>query len=91
MLPGLSGRPRRDGISGLASRTQGRRNARRADCGKSRAEALRILDAAYLGTHGNQLRLKPVRLYETPSNWADTARLARPQPTPAIEAGNAIF
>ncbi len=38
------------------------------------AEAFRILDAAYLDTYGNQLRLQRVRLYETPNNWADAAR-----------------
>jgi len=38
------------------------------------AEAFRILDAAYLETYGNQLRLQQVRLYETPNNWADAVR-----------------
>ncbi len=38
------------------------------------AEAFRILDAAYLDTYGNQLRLQQVRLYETPNNWADVFR-----------------
>ncbi|MFO7543775.1 MAG: 6-carboxytetrahydropterin synthase QueD [Thiobacillus sp.] len=38
------------------------------------AEAFRILDAAYLDTYGTQLRLERVRLYETPSNWADAVR-----------------
>lgn len=38
------------------------------------AEAFRILDAAYLDTYGNQLRLQRVRLYETPNNWADAVR-----------------
>jgi 6-pyruvoyltetrahydropterin/6-carboxytetrahydropterin synthase len=38
------------------------------------AEAFRILDAAYLDTYGNQLRLERVRLYETPNNWADAVR-----------------
>ena len=38
------------------------------------AEAFRILDAAYLDTYGNQLRLRRVRLYETPNNWADAER-----------------
>jgi 6-pyruvoyltetrahydropterin/6-carboxytetrahydropterin synthase len=38
------------------------------------AEAFRILDAAYLDTYGNQLRLQRVRLYETPNNWADAMR-----------------
>ena len=38
------------------------------------AEAFRILDAAYLDTFGNQLRLERVRLYETPNNWADAVR-----------------
>lgn len=37
-------------------------------------EAFRILDAAYLDTYGNQLRLQQVRLYETPNNWADAVR-----------------
>jgi 6-pyruvoyltetrahydropterin/6-carboxytetrahydropterin synthase len=41
------------------------------------AEAFRILDAAYVDTYGNQLRLQQVRLYETPNNWADVLR-----PTP---------
>ncbi len=40
------------------------------------AEAFRILDAAYLDTYGNQLRLERVRLYETPNNWADALRSA---------------
>ncbi|MHB1084497.1 MAG: 6-carboxytetrahydropterin synthase QueD [Thiobacillus sp.] len=38
------------------------------------AEAFRILDAAYIDTFGNQLRLQRVRLYETPNNWADVVR-----------------
>jgi 6-pyruvoyltetrahydropterin/6-carboxytetrahydropterin synthase len=38
------------------------------------AEAFRILDAAYLNTFGNQLRLERVRIYETPNNWADAIR-----------------
>jgi 6-pyruvoyltetrahydropterin/6-carboxytetrahydropterin synthase len=38
------------------------------------AEAFRILDAAYLDTFGNKLRLERVRLYETPNNWADAVR-----------------
>jgi 6-pyruvoyltetrahydropterin/6-carboxytetrahydropterin synthase len=38
------------------------------------AEAFRLLDAAYLDTYGNQLRLQRVRLYETPNNWADAVR-----------------
>ena len=38
------------------------------------AEAFRILDAAYLDTYGNQLKLARVRLYETPNNWADAVR-----------------
>ncbi len=38
------------------------------------AEAFRLLDAAYLDTYGNQLRLQQVRLYETPNNWADAVR-----------------
>ncbi len=40
------------------------------------AEAFRILDAAYLGTYCNRLRLEQVRLYETPNNWADAMRQA---------------
>jgi len=35
------------------------------------AEVFRMLDAAYLDTYGNQLRLQRVRLFETPNNWAD--------------------
>jgi 6-pyruvoyltetrahydropterin/6-carboxytetrahydropterin synthase len=38
------------------------------------AEAFRILDAAYRDTYGNELRLRRVRLYETPNNWADAER-----------------
>lgn len=38
------------------------------------AEAFRMLDAAYLDTYGNQLRLERVRIYETPNNWADALR-----------------
>ncbi len=38
------------------------------------AEAFRILDAAYVDTYGNALRLERVRLYETPNNWADATR-----------------
>jgi 6-pyruvoyltetrahydropterin/6-carboxytetrahydropterin synthase len=38
------------------------------------AEAFRMLDAAYLDTYGNRLRLERVRLYETPNNWADAVR-----------------
>ena len=37
-------------------------------------EAFRILDAAYVDTYANQLRLQRVRLYETPNNWADAVR-----------------
>jgi len=37
-------------------------------------EAFRVLDAAYVDTYGNQLRLERVRLYETPNNWADAVR-----------------
>lgn len=40
-------------------------------------EAFRVLDAAYLDTYGNQLRLLRVRLYETPNNWADAVRVGR--------------
>lgn len=38
------------------------------------AEAFRLLDAAYLDTYGNQLKLERVRLFETPNNWADALR-----------------
>lgn len=38
------------------------------------AEAFRVLDAAYVDTYGNQLRLERVRIYETPNNWADAVR-----------------
>jgi 6-pyruvoyltetrahydropterin/6-carboxytetrahydropterin synthase len=38
------------------------------------AEAFRLLDAAYVDSYGNQLRLERVRLYETPNNWADALR-----------------
>jgi 6-pyruvoyltetrahydropterin/6-carboxytetrahydropterin synthase len=38
------------------------------------AEAFRMLDAAYVNTYGNRLRLHRVRLYETPNNWADAER-----------------
>lgn len=38
------------------------------------AEAFRVLDAAYVDSYGNQLRLERVRLYETPNNWADAVR-----------------
>lgn len=38
------------------------------------AEAFRMLDAAYVDTYGNQLRLERVRIYETPNNWADAVR-----------------
>jgi len=33
--------------------------------------AFEILDPAYQGTFGTNLRLEQVRLYETPNNWAD--------------------
>jgi 6-pyruvoyltetrahydropterin/6-carboxytetrahydropterin synthase len=46
------------------------------------AEAFRLLDAAYLDTYGNLLRLQQVRLYETPNNWADAVRQ---QGTPPAE------
>jgi 6-pyruvoyltetrahydropterin/6-carboxytetrahydropterin synthase len=45
------------------------------------AEAFRILDAAYLDTYGNQLRLQRVRLYETPNNWADALRQGNDLPS----------
>jgi 6-pyruvoyltetrahydropterin/6-carboxytetrahydropterin synthase len=35
------------------------------------AEAFRILKNEYHDTFGNQLKLKRVRLYETPNSWAD--------------------
>ena len=35
------------------------------------AEAFRILQAQYLDTYGNHLKLERVRLYETPNSWAD--------------------
>ena len=35
------------------------------------AEAYRILKNEYHDTFGNQLKLKRVRLYETPNSWAD--------------------
>lgn len=33
--------------------------------------AFDILNPAYRDTYGNHLRLKQVRIYETPNNWAD--------------------
>jgi len=36
--------------------------------------AFELLDAAYVGQYGNQLKLEQVRLYETPNNWADHRR-----------------
>jgi len=36
--------------------------------------AFGILEPAYQDTYGNHLRLEQVRLYETPSNWADCVR-----------------
>lgn len=35
------------------------------------AEAFSILQAEYLDTYGNHLKLERVRLYETPNSWAD--------------------
>ena len=35
------------------------------------AEAFKILKNQYQDTYGNHLKLKKVRLYETPNNWAD--------------------
>ena len=35
------------------------------------AEDFRILQAEYLDTYGNHLKLERVRLYETPNSWAD--------------------
>jgi len=37
-------------------------------------EAFRLLDKAYQDTFGNHLKLKNVRLYETPNCWADATR-----------------
>lgn len=36
--------------------------------------AFQILDAAYQDRYGNHLRLKQVRLFETPNCWADAVR-----------------
>lgn len=36
--------------------------------------AFDILDAAFRGVPGQNLRLERVRLYETPNNWADAVR-----------------
>ena len=36
--------------------------------------AFKVLDAAYIDSYGNHLRLERVRLYETPNNWADAVR-----------------
>ena len=36
--------------------------------------AFETLDAVYLGSFGNQLRLDRIRLYETPNCWADAIR-----------------
>ena len=44
-------------------------------------EAFRILDAAYLDTYGNQLRLQRVRLFETPNNWADAGPISVQEPS----------
>ena len=38
------------------------------------ATAFRILEPAYLGRYGNNLRLERVRIYETPSCWADATK-----------------
>jgi len=43
--------------------------------------AFDILNPAYQNIYGNHLRLEQVRLFETPSNWADCAR-------PLIGTGN---
>lgn len=40
--------------------------------------AFDILDPAYQDIYGNQLRLKQIRIYETPNNWADCERQASP-------------
>ncbi|MDR1710085.1 MAG: 6-carboxytetrahydropterin synthase, partial [Candidatus Accumulibacter sp.] len=37
-------------------------------------EAFRRLDAAYRDAYGNNLRLERVRLYATPTCWADAVR-----------------
>lgn len=37
-------------------------------------KAFAILDAVFLDSFGNHLRLERVRLYETPNCWADTTR-----------------
>ncbi|HEX7972218.1 MAG TPA: 6-carboxytetrahydropterin synthase QueD [Thiobacillus sp.] len=44
-------------------------------------EAFRLLDAAYVDTYGNQLRLQQVRLFETPNNWADAVREPMQEPS----------
>lgn len=36
--------------------------------------AFKILDAAYLDTYRNNLKLEQVRIYETPNCWADATR-----------------
>ena len=38
--------------------------------------AFELLDAVYRDTYGNHLRLKQIRLYETPNCWADALRHA---------------
>jgi 6-pyruvoyltetrahydropterin/6-carboxytetrahydropterin synthase len=38
------------------------------------AEAFRLLDACYCDRFGNHVRLQRVRLYETPTSWADALR-----------------
>ena len=38
------------------------------------AEAFRLLDACYFDRFGNHVRLQRVRLYETPTSWADALR-----------------
>ena len=43
-------------------------------CGDTSGNAVEfpiLLDAVYRDTYGNHLRLKRVRLYETPNCWAD--------------------
>lgn len=35
------------------------------------AEAFKILNPKYEDTYGNALKLKRIRLFETPNNWAD--------------------
>ena len=41
-------------------------------------KAFAILDAVFLDTFGNHLRLERVRLFETPNCWADATRAQTP-------------